>query len=624
MKKLDNFIFESREYKLDPDPYSDSSFPEHYTEYTDNEYVMNKILTSDFKYFCEKNFKKIIVNEQELTIPQILQYNEFFLGSLTNIKKKHEVLIEEFSDLIHTISSKSTSNELLYESLLNIIQCILIVSPKTRTEMILHLVKYSNHETIEEKIKAWQCIALISNYICLQENFTLYFLNFIYSINSSTDNYIIKKYSAFAFVNILKNKNLGERTVLPVLSHIKEILKLNKLYLRVYISHEKFIDTYVELYQTVEEVKFHILKTLDIPKEYHTYFGIYEVNDYKNYFDETFIEDFVRCSDVLASFEFSGNKEISVSKKDKIITNKLGYSTEVNRLYLRVRYYYSNPDDIIWEQVQNTFAITEIWRLIISNRIILDKETLLNSVALKLKFFYPKMGIRFITALLNDINKNTAIFGQNSNFKVYANPEQILKLMKNYDKNTLEDLKKKCINIFKRNIMFKTQSFEVELKEDQCKLLKMPSKLFILLGSDRLHICKINLQKLKTILYCTIEKIFLKKNYVVIAINNDNPTQDERTIHRDKDILKEFSYYFTEDKIKYFFKSNQAKKIYQTVINYIRLKLNGFYEQTQIERNNLYKDTYKIVHNIPLLERVKKQAKPIYKVNRYYKKIVFN
>lgn len=585
---------------------------------------MNKVLTSDFKYYCEKNFKKIIVNEKELTIPQILQFNEFFLGSLTQIKPKHEPLIEEFSNLLQIISSKSSSSELLYESLLNVIQCILIVSPKTRTEMMFHLVKYSNHETVEEQIKAWQCIALVSNYICLQENFTLYFLNFIYGVNSSSESYIIKKYSAFSFVNFLKNKNLGERSVLPVLSHIKEILKLNKLYLRIYVSHEKFVDLYVELYQTVEEAKFHMLKTLEIPKEYHTYFGIYEVIETEAFYEETFIEEFVRCSDVLASFEIS-KSDLVTSKKDQIITNKLGYSTEANRLYLRVRYYYQNPEDIIWTAIQDTFAITEIWRLIICNRIILDKESLYNIIALKLKFIYPKMGIRFITALLSDINKNIQVLGKNSNLRVYANQEIILKKMKNYDKNSLEDLKIKTSKIFEKNPLYKTQSFEVELKEDLAKLLNFPSKLILLLGSDRLHLCKINLEKIKTILYCTIEKIFLKNSFVVIAINNDMPSHDERELLKDKQILEDYHYYFAnEKKIKYFFKSNQAKKIYQTVINYIKLKLNGFYEQTQIKRNTLYKDTYQIVHNIPLLEKVKQGAKPVYKINRYFKKIVFN
>ena len=37
---------------------------------------MNTVLTSDFKYYCEKNFKAVVVNGDVLTASQILQFNE--------------------------------------------------------------------------------------------------------------------------------------------------------------------------------------------------------------------------------------------------------------------------------------------------------------------------------------------------------------------------------------------------------------------------------------------------------------------------------------------------------------------------------------------------------------------
>lgn len=44
--------------------------------YIENEYLINSILTSDFKYYCEKNFKEVVVNGDKLTTKQILQFNE--------------------------------------------------------------------------------------------------------------------------------------------------------------------------------------------------------------------------------------------------------------------------------------------------------------------------------------------------------------------------------------------------------------------------------------------------------------------------------------------------------------------------------------------------------------------
>ena len=45
-------------------------------KYIENEYLINSILTADFKYYCEKNFKEVVVNGDKLTTKQILQFNE--------------------------------------------------------------------------------------------------------------------------------------------------------------------------------------------------------------------------------------------------------------------------------------------------------------------------------------------------------------------------------------------------------------------------------------------------------------------------------------------------------------------------------------------------------------------
>lgn len=61
-------------------------------------------------------------------------------------------------------------------------------------------------------------ISIVSSYIRLEETFLYYFLNFLHNFYNDCNDYAIKKYIAFAFVSFLKNQNLGERTVLPVMS----------------------------------------------------------------------------------------------------------------------------------------------------------------------------------------------------------------------------------------------------------------------------------------------------------------------------------------------------------------------------------------------------------------------
>lgn len=73
--------------------------------------------------------------------------------------------------------------------------------------------------------------------------------------------------------------------------------------LRIYLTPDKYLQTNFELYDTAEEVKFQIMTFLNVPREYHPYFGLYEIIEYPKYNEETFIEDFVRVSDVVGTFE---------------------------------------------------------------------------------------------------------------------------------------------------------------------------------------------------------------------------------------------------------------------------------------------------------------------------------
>lgn len=95
---------------------------------------------------------------------------------------------------------------------------------------------------------------------------------------------------------------MGERSVLPIYSQIQAILKLEKLPVKIFLTPEKYILTYFEVYDNFEEMKYTILKYFNIPNDYHQLFSFYEVTSYKKFTDETIIEDFVRLSDIQSTF----------------------------------------------------------------------------------------------------------------------------------------------------------------------------------------------------------------------------------------------------------------------------------------------------------------------------------
>ena len=69
-------------------------------------------------------------------------------------------------------------------------------------------------------------------------------------VESQNENEISCTYIKFSIVNFILNNQLGDRTVSPVYSQLRAVLQLNKDYLRVHLTPDKFIELYVELFET--------------------------------------------------------------------------------------------------------------------------------------------------------------------------------------------------------------------------------------------------------------------------------------------------------------------------------------------------------------------------------------
>lgn len=67
------------------------------------------------------------------------------------------------------------------------------------------------------------------------------------------------------------------------------------------------MDVYFENYTTIKEVIEQICDKMEIPKEYWSRFGLYEVTIKPDVREETFIEEFNKLADVLASWEHEEN-----------------------------------------------------------------------------------------------------------------------------------------------------------------------------------------------------------------------------------------------------------------------------------------------------------------------------
>lgn len=73
--------------------------------------------------------------------------------------------------------------------------------------------------------------------------------------------------------------------------------------IRVSLMLGKYVDMACELYEPFEELKGRLFKLFGVPADLFMYLGFFELQETEKYFDEAFIEDFVRISDVLGSME---------------------------------------------------------------------------------------------------------------------------------------------------------------------------------------------------------------------------------------------------------------------------------------------------------------------------------
>lgn len=63
--------------------------------------------------------------------------------------------VNEFHNVLVELAENVENSAMLYENLNKLIENILMVSPKLRTEFILHIIKYINSETETDKVKGW-------------------------------------------------------------------------------------------------------------------------------------------------------------------------------------------------------------------------------------------------------------------------------------------------------------------------------------------------------------------------------------------------------------------------------------------------------------------------------------
>ena len=613
---IDDFLFDSDENCIDmtigvPEK---SDYFDEFLRLMDNEYLINNVLQSEFKFFCESRLEKIEIDGEEITTRQKLLYTDYFSGVLTKIPEEKHSFIKETWQMIWDFLNNSSKADSIYTSIKKITKKLMIFSPPLRTEMILQLIKLSNNDIIEEKVKIWQLFSIICNYVMIEKNFFYYFLNFIYnSYNSPTNEITVRGYASFCFVNVIKNRALDDRSVVPTVNQIRSIFQVLKLDLNVYLDDQNFIKMRIEVFDTVEHIKQKIFKYFKWKEDLMPFITFLEFKDNDKHFDENYVEDFVRVADILASWELSYANRNFMPFGDEVADDTYD---DCYKLYLRCKYFHPEPPLQSIESVENSLHVCELVRSLRIQRIKMNIEDLTKAIALYCSLSLPEMNVKNMVKSVSKIKKlarylipdnknliNRVLFGEDPEVSEEDGMKdafsEILDIAKDFD---IERKKKEFCDCFYKNPCHKAQYYKIKFDSVYVLTMNYPSTGCFYISPDKLGIVDINQSHLIRLKYEDIKTISVYKRKIVLVINRNIEDIDDNDKNQ-----------------KMVFESNQADNIYKAFQSYVSLKLNGYYKQPEIKFEKVYEDDEDQVLDFQLLDHLLDPTFALENTNRHYK-----
>jgi len=447
----------------------------------------------------------------------------------------------------------------------------------------------------------------VANYVALPETFSAYFLNFVYCAHSAhAHNYVLRSYIAYAFVNLVRARALGDRSVAPTVAQLKDVLKLRRVAVRVYFTHERYVEAYAELYETAEELKYRLVKWLGLPEASVPLLALYEVNETDAFFDESFVEDFVRVADVLASWQhnyFAASTGDAPGGSEGEGTQRADRS----RLYLRFRYFSEAEDaSTVLKSVEDDLCVCEVWRLIAANRILLDKESLYSIIAMCVKMRYARIGVKYLYAIIDEIEGALRAFGANSNLCVTASAEKILRRLRAHEDADAATVRGRLLALVRTNPCYKTQHFAIYVDDAQVAAHGLAPEMVLLVGARKLFFCKVGMARVRVVRYEQLRTMHVHKESVVLGVSAQ-PRLDALALGSD------------DAAEKIVFRCNQAATLYNTIKNYVQLRISGTFKNAEARISKAYKDVGDVVIDQQLIDRVLTKKIMVENINRFYK-----
>lgn len=386
--------------------------------------------------------------------------------------------------------------------------------------------------------------------------------------------------------------------------------------MRIYFTVESYVELMVEVYESFEEVKYRLFRMFGFPTEMLPHLGFYEVTETPMLLDEAFVEDFVRVSDVLATWTLRRQRDAKEGRLENETHSKI---------YLRFRYFLNVEDPTsVFRKMEKCFLIADFYRLIYSNKIKVSIETFVRALAILIRMKYVLITPEDLANLVVDAKRVLKLYGNNSNNAVRVSYKQVLSELRSLEAEKPYSLKNYIIDIMKTTDSYRTQMFRVAMTPETIKRHFVPLNLYLLIGPAGVTFTDPKLSQIRTNNFESIRQVLLSNDRVSVVFNiqerrNGLETeQDVTSSSGQSESMEEAEDFVTY--VTFSFTANQAAVIYQTIQNYISLQMSGLYRTNKIDSKRLHLDTDKLEITEDQVRMMAAENRSMFNVNRFFKK----
>mmetsp|Transcript_2007 Transcript_2007/g.4520 ORF Transcript_2007/g.4520 Transcript_2007/m.4520 type:complete len:591 (-) Transcript_2007:174-1946(-) len=253
-----------------------------------------------FEVFCERNFRTVFSWGSKVPITEIMSFNASMIdNTLIKMSKHLRETAKILFKCILTYMGERPSSKPTSHYVTKALKVVLTANSDIADEFYCQIIKQTNNNPdLSSALKAWTFCGIISGIVSPSQKLRLHLLNHMLTVIENESQEVSQR-AIFSASRLEEIYNNGTRLTLPSDTEIKHLEHMKPYPIAVYFKNGSCVSMLIESYSNASEVKRKLLKQLNIPIPKMIFFGLFEIFQHEDYFDERLIEEEELIMDVI-------------------------------------------------------------------------------------------------------------------------------------------------------------------------------------------------------------------------------------------------------------------------------------------------------------------------------------